>query len=83
VCDFPANGRLADPEDPRKTQRRLKNETNVVDPYVVRHNWFLSLAGTQVIHKLLARLEQREAMPKPGHIPPNRYHPPTPHPPAR
>jgi hypothetical protein len=84
MCDFPVNGKMVDPDDPRKLQRRLKNETNVMDPYVVRFNWFLSRAGIQVQLNLLARLNEQEAMSKPGQYPPFRYHPPPPpSPPAR
>jgi hypothetical protein len=67
---------MVDPEDPRKLQRRLKNETNVMDPYVVRFNWFLNRKGIQVQLNLLARLNEQEAMSKPGQYPPFRYHPP-------
>jgi hypothetical protein len=78
VCDFPANGRLADPEDPRNPKRTLKNHTTVNNPYVVRHNWYLSLEGTQVLHQLMALVDDKEAAPMPVQIVANRYPPPPP-----
>jgi hypothetical protein len=52
--------------------RRLNNDSDQPDPYVVRHNKYVTSMAVQLVHNLMLRVNRDEAVSKPGRLTPNR-----------
>jgi hypothetical protein len=52
--------------------RRLLNESDQANPFVVRHNKYVTSQALQLVHNLMLRVNREEQVSKPGRLTPNR-----------
>ena len=70
--DYPATGMLGDSCQPGAPLRRLLNESDQADPFVVRHNKYVTSQALQLVHNLMLRVNRDELVSKPGRLTPSR-----------